>query len=114
MARTCSRDWLLLRALRGRFLRGTSMQDRDMCVGPKLVLAVDDDVLIGLQARVDERLAFADLRYLERADSYGAVSIDHIGVGALRALLHDRRWNCQAVMPGIEEEPCVDEQSRPQ
>ena len=85
-----------------------------MDAGLQLVLSVDDDLLVGLEAGVDERLALADLRDLDRADRYGAVRIDHIGVGSLRALLHDRCGNGQAVMPRVEEQPRVDELTRPQ
>ena len=85
-----------------------------MCAGLQLVLSIDDHLLVGLEAGVDECLAFADLRNFDRADRYGAVGIDHIGVGPLRALLHDRCGNGQAVMPRIEDQPRVDELTRPQ
>ena len=42
-----------------------------------------------------------------------SVGIDHIGIGSLRALLHDRCGNGQAVMPCLEEQPRVDEFARP-
>ena len=60
-----------------------------MCAGLQLVLSIDDHLLVGLEARVDECLALADLRDLDRADRYGTVRIDHISVRSLRALLHD-------------------------
>ena len=85
-----------------------------MRAGLQLVLSVDHDLLVGLEAGIDQRLAVADLRDLDRADCHGAVGIDHIGVGSLRALLHDRCGNGQAVMPGIEQQPRVDELARPQ
>ena len=50
---------------------------------------------------------------LTRADRHGAVRVDHIGIGSLRALLHDRCRNGQAVVPRIEEQPRVDELARP-
>src|SRR5208282_4712383 len=114
MGRKCSRDRRLLCALCGGLLRRAPMQDRDMCTGLQLVLSVDDDLLVGLEARIDERLTLADLPDLDCADRYGAVRIDHIRVGALRALLHDRCRNCQAVTPDIEEESCINKLTRPQ
>ena len=85
-----------------------------MGAGLQLVLSVDDDLLVGLEARVDERLALADLRDLDRADRHGAVRVDHVCVGSLRALQHDRCGNGQAVMPRVEEQPRVDELAWPQ
>jgi len=85
-----------------------------MCAGLQLVLSIDDHLLVGLEAGVDECLALADLRHLDWADRYRAVSIDHIGVGSLRTLLHDRCGNGQATMPRIDEQSRVDELTRPQ
>ena len=85
-----------------------------MNAGLQFVLSVDDDLLVGLEAGVDERLPLADLRDLDRADRDGAVRVDDVCVGALRTLLHDRCGNGQAVMPRVEEQPCVDELTRPQ
>ena len=85
-----------------------------MGAGLQLVLSVDDDLLVGLEARVDERLALADLCDLDRADRHGAVRVDHVCVGSLRALQHDRCGNGQAVMPRVEQQPCVYELTRPQ
>src|ERR1700682_695286 len=90
------------------------MQQRDAGTGLQLVLSVDHDLLVGLEAGIDERLAVADLRDLDRADCHGAAGIDHIRVGALRALLDDRCGTGQAVMPCVEEQPRVDELARPQ
>jgi hypothetical protein len=111
--RKCSRDRRLQCALRGGFLGGASMQDRDMCAWLQLVLSIDHDLLIGLEARVDERLALADLRDLDRADCCGAVRIDHISVGSLRPLQHDRCGNGQAVMPRVDQQPRVDQLAWP-
>ena len=82
--------------------------------GLQLVLSVGDDLFVGLEARVDECLPLADLRDLDRADRDRAIRIDHIGIGALRALLHDRSGYGQAVMPRVEEQPRVNELTRPQ
>ncbi len=40
-----------------------------MRAGLQLVLPVDYDLLVGREAGIDERLAVADLRDLDRADS---------------------------------------------
>ena len=80
----------------------------------QLVLSVDHDLLVGLEPGVDQRLAVADLRDLDRPRFDRAVGIDDIGVGSVRTLLHNRRRNGQAVMPGIDEQPRVDELARPQ
>src|SRR5450631_1396487 len=114
MARKCSWDRLSLRALCGGIVRRLTLQDRDMCAGLQLVLSVYHDLLIGLEAGVDESLPVADLCDCNWADCHGAVLIDHIHVGSLRTLLHDRCGNGQAIMPRIEEEPRVDEFARPQ
>src|ERR1700731_309341 len=109
-----SADRRPVRALCGGFLGRASVQDCDMDAGLQLVLSVDDDLLVGLEAGVYERLALADLRDLNRADRHGAVRIDHVCVGSLRALQDDRCGNGQAVMPPVEEQTCVDELTRPQ
>ena len=85
-----------------------------MDAGLQLVLSVDDDLLVGFEAGVDERLPLADLRDLDRADRHGAVRVDHVCIGSLRALQHDRCGNGQAVMPRVEEQPCVHKLTRPQ
>src|SRR3984893_6076373 len=114
MVRKCSRDRRLQRALCGGFFGGASVQDRHMGAGLQLVLPVGNDLLVGLEAGVDECLALADLRHLDWADCYRAVRVYHIGVGSLRPLLNDRCWNGQAVMPRIKEHPRVDKLTRPQ
>ena len=73
-----------------------------MGAGLQLVLSVDHDLLVGLEAGIDERLTLPDLRDLDRADCHRAVGIDHIGIGSLRPLLHDGCRNGQAVMSRIQ------------
>src|SRR5258708_15738972 len=114
MARKCSWYRRLLRGWCGGFVGCLAVQDREMRAGLQLVLPVDHDLLVGLEAGINERLAVADLRDLDWADCHGAVRIDHVRVGSLRALLHDRCGNGQAVMPCIEEQPRVDELARPE
>src|SRR5258708_13136107 len=80
----------------------------------QLVLSVDHDLLVGLEAGINQRLAVAYLRDLDWTDCHGAVRIDDIGVGSFRTLLHDRCRNGQAVMPDIEEQPRLDKLPRPQ
>src|SRR5712671_2271718 len=90
------------------------MQQRDMGARLQLVLSVDHDLLVALEAGINESLAIADLRDLDWADGHGAVWIDDVGVGSFRALLHDRGGYGQAVMPRIQEQPRVDELARPE
>src|SRR5260370_29188050 len=80
----------------------------------QLVLSVDYDLLVGLEAGINVRLAVTDLRDLHRADCYGVVRIDHVSVGSFRTLLHDRCRNSQAVMPRIEKQPRVDKFAGPE
>ncbi len=58
----------LLCLLHRRFVGRFAVQDRDMRARLQLVLSVDHDLLAGLQAGIDQRLAVGDLRDLERAD----------------------------------------------
>src|SRR6202048_5363838 len=90
------------------------MQQREAGTGLQLVLSVDHDLLVGLEAGIDERLAVTDLRDLDRADCHGAVRIDDVSVRSLRTLLHNRCGNGQAVMPCIEKQPRVDEPAWPE
>ena len=85
-----------------------------MRAGLQLVLSVDHDLLVGLEAGIDQRLAVADLRDLDWPDRDGVVRVDDISVGPVRTLLHDRCGNGQAVMPRIDEQPRVDELARPE
>src|SRR5580704_19610406 len=85
-----------------------------MRAGLQFVLSVDYDLLVRLEAGIDQRLSVADLRDLDWAEFHGAVRIDDISVGSVRTLLHDRCGNGQAVMPCIEEQPRVDEFARPE
>src|SRR6266436_6701496 len=80
----------------------------------QLVLSVDHDLLVGLEAGIYQRLAVTDLRDLDLADGHGAVGIDDIGVRSFRTLLHDRCRNGQAVVPDIEQQPGVDKLARPE
>ena len=112
--RKCSWDRRLLRLLRGRLFGGFPGKHRDTDAGLQLVLPVDDDLLVGFEARVDQRLAIAYLRHLDRADRHGAVGIDHVRVGAVRPLLHDACRNRQSVMAGGEKQPTVDELTGPE
>jgi hypothetical protein len=90
------------------------MQQRDTGARLQLVLSVDHDLLVGLEAGIDERLAVTDLRDLDWADSHGAVRIDDVSVGSFRALLHDRSGNGEAVMARIDEQPRIDKLARPE
>ena len=63
-------------ALRGRFLRRLAVQDRHLRPGLQLVLAVDHDLLVGLQAGIDQRLAGADLRDVDRPNLDRVVGIE--------------------------------------
>src|SRR6267154_3080289 len=90
------------------------MQQRDMGARLQLVLSVDHDLLVALEAGINESLAIADLRDLDWADGHGAVWIDDVGVGSFRALLHDRGGYGQAVMPRVDEQPRVDQLARPE
>ena len=47
---------------------GLAVQDRDTRARLQLVLSVDHDLLVGLEAGIDQCLAVADLRDLDRAD----------------------------------------------
>src|ERR1700686_2089097 len=114
MVRKYSWDRRLQGVLRGCFLRRLAMQDRDMRAGLQLVLSVDHDLFVGLEAGINERLTVTDLRNLDRADCHGAVGIDDIGVGSLRSLLHDRSGNGQAVMPRVDQQPRVDKFAGPE
>ena len=101
--RKCSWDRRLQGLLCGRFLCGLAVQHRDMRTRLQLVLPVNHDLLVGLESGINERLAIADLRDLYRADCHRVVGIDDVGVGSLRALLHDGCGNGQAVMPDINK-----------
>src|SRR4030088_360126 len=114
MARKCSWDGSLLGVLCSGFLCRLTGQDRHMCTRLQLVLSVDHDLLVGMEAGINQRLAVADLRDLDWADRHRVVGIDDISVGSLRTLLHDRAGNGQATMPCIEEQPRVDELARPE
>src|SRR6266478_8120793 len=80
----------------------------------QLVLSVDHDLLVGLEAGIDQRLAVSDLRNLDRADCHGAVRIDDVSVGSFRTLLNDRSGNGQAVMPRVDQQPRVDKFAGPE
>src|ERR1700716_1944424 len=114
MARKCSWDGSLLGVLCSGFLCRLTGQDRHMCTRLQLVLSVDHDLLVGLEAGINQRLAVTDLRDLDWADCHGTVGIDDISVGSFRTLLHDRCGNGQTVMSRIEEQPRVDELARPE
>src|ERR1700716_2137100 len=114
MGRTCSWDRRLLSVLRGCFLCRGAVQERDMRARLQLVSSVDHDLLVGLEAGINQRLAVTDLRDLDWADCLGTVRIYDIGVGSFRTFLHDRCGNGQTVMSRIEEQPRVDELAWPE
>src|SRR6185295_14226808 len=106
-------DRRLLGALLGGLFGGLAVQDDDPRAGLELVLAVDHDLLVGLEARVDERLPIADLSDAHRPDLGRVVGLDHVSVGPFLALLHNRGRHGQAVAPGLEQQPRIDELARP-
>src|SRR5713226_2755293 len=108
MVRICSWDRRLLRGLCDGFLCRLAMQHRDTRARLQLVLSVDHDLIVGLEAGIDEGLAAADLRDLDRPVLYRAVGIDDVDVGSIWTLLHSRCRDGQAVMPCIDEQPRVD------
>ena len=114
MARIYSWDWCLLRGLCNGFLCCLAVQHRDTRARLQLVLSVDHDLLIGLEAGINEGLAAADLRDLDRPALDRALGIDDIDVGAVRALLHSRCSDGEAIMYRIDEQPRVDELARPE
>src|ERR1035438_10734146 len=103
MARICSWDWCLLRGLCNGFLSRLAVQHGDTRAGLQLVLSVDHDLLIGLEAGINEGLAAADLCDLDRPALDRAVGIDDVSVGSIGTLLHSRCSDGQAVMPRIDE-----------
>src|ERR1700712_5717858 len=98
MARRCSWDGCLLRALCDGFLRCLAMQHRDTRAGLQLVLSVNHDLLIGLEPGINEGLSAADLRNLDRPALDSVVGIDDVNIGSIRTLLHSRRSDGQAIM----------------
>src|ERR1700730_12174212 len=104
MARKCSWDRRLLRALSLGFLGRLAGEDCDLRAGTQLILSVDHDLLVRRESGVDESLPFADLRDSNRPDLDRAVRIDDVRVGSFRTLLHDRCGNGRAVMPRIQEQ----------
>jgi hypothetical protein len=79
----------------------------------ELVLSVDYDLLVGLEAGIYERPSFADLRNGNRSNLDRIVGIDDVRVGSFRTLLHHRCRYRQPVIPHIQEQPCIDELARP-
>src|SRR5712671_96476 len=114
MARICSWDWCLLCALCDGFLRCLAVQHRDAGARLQLVLSVDHDLFVGLEAGINERLTAADLCNLDRPALDRVVGIDDVHVSSARTLLHSRCSDGQAVMPCIDEQPSVDELARPE
>src|SRR5215510_2539656 len=114
MAPRCSWDRLLHRALQVRFLRRLAVQLAHGRARLQSVLAVDHDLLVSLQAGIDQRLPVTDLRYRDQAHLHFFVGPDDPDIRALRALLHGRGRDRQAVVPRIQEKPGVDEFTRPQ
>src|SRR5258707_2961554 len=114
MARIYSWDGCLLRGLCDGFLRCLTVQHRNTRARLQLVLSVDHDLLIGLEPGINQSLAGADLRDLDRPVLDRAVGIDDVDVGATRTLLHSRGSNGQAIAPCIDEQPRVDELARPE
>src|ERR1700722_16210827 len=109
MAPTGSWDWRLLCALCNGFLCCLAVQHPDTRAWLQLVLSVDHDLFVGCEAGIDQRLTITDLRDLDGVDSPGVVGIDDVGIGSVRALLHDGGRNRQAVVPCIEQQSSVDE-----
>src|SRR3977135_2807789 len=114
MARICSWDGCLLRALCDGFSCCLAVQYCDSRPGLQLVLSVDHHLLVGRETRIDEGLAAADLRNLHRPGLHRAVWIDDVDVGSIRTLLHGRCSNGEAVVSRIDEQSRVDEFAWPQ
>ena len=100
-------------ALRRGFLRRLAMQDVDMAARLQPVLSIDHDLLVGREPGIDQRLALADLRDRDGTD--------------LRPCCRDRSHrhrrpadlaarptrDGQAVVPGFEQQPHIDQLARP-
>ena len=67
------------------------MQQLDVGARLQLVLSVDHDLLVSVEAGVDESLSVADLRDGNRPDRDGVVGIDDVRVGSFRTLLAFRK-----------------------
>jgi len=91
-----------------------AVQDCDVDARLQLVLAVHDHLLARREAGIDERPPTAHLGDFDRPHGDRVVRVDHVDVRPLRPLLHRRRGHCQAVMARVEQEPRIDEFSRPQ
>src|SRR6187401_986545 len=114
MARRCSWDQVLLRALGGSFCGCLAMQDGDMAARLQLVLPIDNDLLVRAKPAIDQRLSLTDLRDVYRTHRDRVVGIDHIREGTLLTLLHRRRLDGEPVMARIDEQPDINEFTRPE
>ena len=99
---------------RSASLRGLAVQHSHRAVLPQPVLAVDDDGLVGLEARIDQGLSLADLRHRDGAHLRLALRRNHVDVGSALALLHGRRGDGQPVLSRVDEQPGIDQLARPQ
>src|SRR5271163_2341697 len=99
MVRKCSWDGRLQGVLCRFFLCCLTVQYRDMGSRLQFVLSVDNDLLVGLEAGINQRLAVADLRDLDWARLDGEVRFDDVSVGSVRTFLRDRCGDRQAVVP---------------
>src|SRR4030081_67637 len=109
MARIYSWDGRLLRALCNGFLCRLAVQHRDTGTGLQLVLSVDHDLLVGLEAGVNECFPATDLSDLDRPGLARVVGIDDVHISSARTLLYGRCGDGQTVVPCIDEQPRVDE-----
>jgi len=75
-----------LGALREQRLGRLAVQHRDGAAGLQPRLPADNDLLVRLQAGIDDGVAGADLRHLDCAVLDRPVGLDHVHVAALRPL----------------------------
>src|SRR6478752_7845446 len=114
MARICSWDWRLLRALCNGFLCCLAVEHCYTRPRLQLVLSVDHDLLVGLEAGINKCLSAADLCDLDRPARDRVVEIDDVHVSAAGTLLDSRCGDGQAVAPCIDEQSRVDEFAGPE
>ena len=77
-------------------------------------MSVDHDLFVSRETGIDEGLAAADLRDLDRPGLDRVVGVDDVDIGPIRTLLHSRCGDGQAVLPCIDKQPRVDEFAGPE
>ena len=68
----------------------------------------------GCQTLADDRYAVLYRGDLDGAPLDGVVVLDHVGIGAVRPVLHGLRRNGRDAAARIDDQPHIDEQTRPQ